>query len=86
LADALADLGIDRIGMLKIDIEGFEDRALLPYLDKMPKESWPRYILIEVCHGKSWKRDVVAELAAKGYAEVYRNRRNIHFEIDGVEK
>jgi FkbM family methyltransferase len=81
LADALNELGISRIGMLKIDIEGFEDRALLPYLDVMPEDSWPRYILIEVCHGNFWNRDVVAELESKGYRAVYRNRRNVHFAL-----
>lgn len=80
LADALAAQGISRIGMLKIDIEGFEDQALLPYLDTMPAESWPRYILIEVCHHKYWKRDAVAELLSRGYREVFRNTRNRHFE------
>ena len=80
LADALSGLGIHRIGMLKIDIEGFEDQALLPYLDTMPADSWPRYILIEVCHNRFWKRDTVAELVARGYREVYRNTRNQHFE------
>lgn len=79
LPDVLAARGIARIGMLKIDIEGFEDRALLPVLDVMPPEAWPRYILIEVCHSRYWKRDVVAELKTRGYREVYRNSRNIHF-------
>ncbi len=83
LAEALAERGITRIGMLKIDIEGFEDQALLPYFDTMPPEAWPRYILIEVCHHKYWKRDVVAELRAKGYREVFSNIRNLHFEREG---
>lgn len=84
LAEALAERGIQRIGMLKIDIEGFEDRALLPYLDTMPPDAWPRYILIEVCHQKYWRRDVVAELRAKGYRAVFDNVRNIHFEREGA--
>lgn len=83
LAEALAERGIHRIGMLKIDIEGFEDQALLPYLDTTPPEAWPRYILIEVCHNKYWKRDVVRELRAKGYREVFSNVRNLHFEREG---
>lgn len=82
LAEALAERGIPRIGMLKIDIEGFEDQALLPYLDVMPPEAWPRYILIEVCHHKYWKRDVVAELRRLGYRDVFHNTRNIHFELE----
>ncbi|MEF3048156.1 FkbM family methyltransferase [Pseudotabrizicola sp. L79] len=82
LADALNDLGIDHIGMLKIDIEGFEDSALLPYFDVMPPKAWPRYILTEVCHRRFWKRDLVAELRAFGYREVYSNQRNIHFALD----
>lgn len=84
LADALGQLGIDRIGMLKMDIEGFEDSALMPYIDVMPRESWPRYILSETCHNRFWKRDMVSELKSLGYKVVYANQRNMHFALEGA--
>lgn len=79
LKDALAALGIDRIGMLKVDIEGAEDAAILPYIDSMPRSSWPKYILAETCHQRNWNRDLEVELLNHGYRCVYENRRNKHF-------
>lgn len=81
LAGALSNLKIERIGMLKIDIEGFEDQALLPFLESASSSAWPRYILIEVCHRQFWKGDVVAALRERGYREVFRNTRNLHFAL-----
>jgi len=79
LARKLNELGVQRLGMLKIDIEGFEDRAIMPFMEESPEENWPRYILIEVCHRKFWKQDVIESLQSRGYREVFRNTRNIHF-------
>lgn len=71
LFSALNKLKINRIGMLKIDIEGFEDRALLPFFKEASRDCWPRYILIEVCHGRLWKSDAVKILLSIGYRQVF---------------
>ena len=39
--------GIDRIDALKTDIEGFEDRALLPFFATAPRALWPKRIYME---------------------------------------
>ena len=36
LADIITAAGVDRIDYLKIDIEGFEDRALVPFIQQAP--------------------------------------------------
>jgi FkbM family methyltransferase len=79
LAQALADRGVDHVGMLKIDIEGYEDRVLVAFLASAPPALWPAYVLIEVCHRAHWEEDAEAALGSRGYVEVYRNRRNRHF-------
>lgn len=43
----LADLGVTRVDVLKIDIEGHEDKALGPYLNTMTGDMIPRRIVIE---------------------------------------
>ncbi len=77
LASVMVDLGIARIGLLKIDVEGFEDRALLPLFDQAPKALWPRAILIETVLSKLWERDCLAELAARGYRRKAETAENV---------
>lgn len=62
-----ADQGLERIDLLKIDVEGFEDRALLPLFSQAPPGLWPRAILIETVLQGSWESDCLAALAAHGY-------------------
>ncbi|MEO1103940.1 MAG: FkbM family methyltransferase [Pseudomonadota bacterium] len=52
---------------LKIDVEGFEAEALLPYFDEAPPDRWPRAVVIETLHRGLWRRDCLHELLAKGY-------------------
>ena len=77
LGQALADLGIARIELLKIDVEGFEDRALMPLFDHAPETLWPKAILIETVLSHHWERDCLAELAAKGYHRQAATSENV---------
>ena len=67
LGETLASRNIDRVDLLKIDIEGFEDRALLPFMAAQNKARWPAAILIETVLRRHWQADCVAELTARGY-------------------
>jgi FkbM family methyltransferase len=69
--------GVDRIDALKIDIEGFEDRALLPFISTAPRTLWPRRIYMETDWAARWERDCIAGLIAAGYAEAWRSRGDI---------
>lgn len=77
LSLVLGDLGIERIDLLKIDVEGFEDRALLPLFDQAPATLWPRAILIETVLSHLWERDCLGELAAKGYRRQAATAENV---------
>lgn len=69
---------IDRIDLLKVDIEGFEDRALLPLLsDQSLKNLWPRSILIETVHQNLWQDDLLVILEASGYAVAGETAENL---------
>lgn len=78
LKGALDQLGIDRIGALKIDVEGFEDQALLPYLEASAPVAWPTYVLIERSHSHVWKTDIIGAFLERGYEVVFENAENLH--------
>lgn len=62
---------------LKIDVEGYEDRVLLPFLRDADPEHYPDGIVIEVKHSHRWQGDLEGALANVGYrvsAEMEGNR------------
>ncbi len=77
LASVLPGLGIQRIDLLKIDVEGFEDRALLPLFEQAPETLWPKAILIETVLAGLWQRDCLPELAAHGYRRAGETAENV---------
>ena len=52
---------------IKIDVEGYEADALMPYFDATGPESWPRAVVIETLHRALWPRDCLSELFQRGY-------------------
>lgn len=77
LASVLAEEGVDGVDLLKIDVEGFEDRALLPLFDQAPERLWPKAILIETVLSALWLRDCLAVLADKGYRRAGETAENV---------
>ena len=76
LLDVLAELQIPRIGALKIDIEGMEDRALAPFFRNAPETLWPDCIVIEHFNRAAWKTDIIAALLQSGYRAAHTTRLN----------
>jgi FkbM family methyltransferase len=77
LSSVIAQAGVTRIDALKIDIEGFEDRALLPYIVQVDRRLWPRRIFMETTWAPRWETDCVARLLSFGYREAWRGRGDI---------
>jgi len=75
LADMLAEIP-SRPSVLKIDIEGFEDQALLPYFALAPEADWPRAIVLETLHRAMWRQDCLQDLFQRGYIEAGRTAEN----------
>lgn len=67
LVDALKTRLMDHVDLLKIDIEGFEDQALMPLLVERHKALWPRAVLLETLHKKHWQTDCVGRFKDLGY-------------------
>jgi FkbM family methyltransferase len=67
LPEALKSRLVHHIDLLKIDIEGYEDQALMPLMTAQHESLWPRAILIETVLKQHWKGDCVAHLKSLGY-------------------
>jgi FkbM family methyltransferase len=75
LLDVVTDEGLPRIDALKIDIEGYEDRVLVPYFNSAPEHLWPGTVIIEKSAG-SWETDCLAFLHKTGYATAVQSPGN----------
>ena len=47
LLDLLAEAGVTRIDTMKVDVEGFEDKAVPPFFRNAARDRWPRRICLE---------------------------------------
>lgn len=81
LADVVAEAGLTRIDVMKIDVEGFEDRVLVPYLSTTSRDLWPRAILLETNCRPHWTEDCLSLLTRLGYEKAGETRDNILFSL-----
>lgn len=72
----LGEAGADHVDALKIDVEGFEDRVLTGFFREAPQSLWPRAVVIEHLSRNEWQGDCIADMRARGYAEIARTRSN----------
>jgi FkbM family methyltransferase len=72
----LDDAGLKHVHALKIDIEGFEDRVMIPFFGQAPESLWPRAVVIEHLSRNEWQEDCIANMGARGYAAIARTRSN----------
>ena len=77
LSELLKKEGITKVDVLKIDIEGFEDRALFPFFETLDKKHYPRLILIEDSSQTNWDENILGWLLANGYRVLARTRGNV---------
>jgi FkbM family methyltransferase len=72
----LDEAGIAKVDALKIDVEGFEDRVLMPFFQHAPQALWPRAVVIEHLSRNEWLADCIADMLARGYREAGKTRSN----------
>lgn len=77
LLSLLREQGVEKIDMLKIDVEGAEHRALLPFFESAPQSLWPRWIIIE--NSGKWPVDLYGALEGRGYTRHLTTRMNVIF-------
>lgn len=78
LLQAATSHGVSSIDCLKIDIEGMEDKVLLPFFREAPRSLWPKAIVGEHIFTPRW-RDKCLEL---GYRELWQSRFNSALTLD----
>ncbi|HWP27884.1 MAG TPA: FkbM family methyltransferase [Xanthobacteraceae bacterium] len=76
LLPVLTEQGIASVDAVKIDVEGAEDKVLVPFFRDAPAALWPGLILIEDT-SNIWSADLFSLLAARGYRIDARSRQNV---------
>ena len=77
--DILLKNKIKRIDCLKIDIEGYEDRALFPFFKSAERSLYPLIIVMEISSQQEWGQEVnlIEYLNSIGYETEFKTRGNI---------
>ena len=75
LLEILKKETLDMASVIKIDIEGMEDRALFPYFEAIKPENYPKLIVMEDGINSLWERDILSWLLANGYNSTERTLR-----------
>jgi FkbM family methyltransferase len=84
LQSLLSGHGIARIDAMKIDIEGYEDRALMPFFAEAPRALWPRRILMETLgRGTRWQQDCLVHLLSLGYRTEWESKKDALLALPG---
>lgn len=76
LVGLLGEHGIRRIDVLKIDIEGHEDRVLMPFLAAAPAGLLPCVLIMEHVNCERWSGDCLAACHKRGYRVRLKTRSN----------
>lgn len=76
LLDILESQNIEKVDGLKIDIEGTEDIALIPFFKDSQESLWPRCLVIEHCNRIYWQNDVIKFILNLGYYVSVQTRSN----------
>lgn len=82
LLDILHEQGVVKVDGLKVDIEGMEDRALLPFFKNAPTSLWPKCIVIEHCTRDHWDYDILSHMLSNGYKLGLQTRANSVLHLD----
>ncbi len=76
LFEALKREGASYVDAPKIDVEGAEDRILVPFFRDAPEALWPSLVIIEDSRD-SWRIDLFSDLANHGYVIAGRTKQNV---------
>jgi len=76
LVELCGRLNVTHIDAAKIDIEGLEDKVLIPFFENAPASLWPDHIIIEHAHSTDWSGDLFEKMRQCGYRAGMRTRAN----------
>lgn len=72
----IKDNSIKYIDAIKIDVEGYEDRVLMPFFLNFSTTMWPKLVIIEHAHRHEWADDVIQWMINNEYALVFKGKGN----------
>ncbi len=76
LARLLSEQGVDRVDVMKIDIEGYETPVLKAFFADAPRQVWPGMILIETRHDAAIGDSAAGLCLDQGYRIARQMRQN----------
>lgn len=76
LAAALEEAGVNRVDVMKIDIEGYEEPVLNAFFANAPRQLWPGTILIETRHETAITHGAAGLCLMHGYELARQMRQN----------
>jgi len=76
LATILRDQGVDRVKMMKIDVEGFEERVLGAFFLQAEEKLFPEYLIVED-HPQKSSPALRALLERAGYTTIFPAHQNL---------
>lgn len=62
--------------VIKIDIEGYEDRALFEFIRDANRDALPDIIILEVAHKDLWKEDLLSAFSERNYQKTFEAEGN----------
>jgi FkbM family methyltransferase len=71
----LKEENISKISAIKIDVEGNEEKVLIPFLKNENKELFPEVIILEI-NDNLWSNDLINTLSNFGYKIHKKTRMN----------
>lgn len=77
--------GLTKIDALKIDIEGHEDRVLIPFIADAPKSLWPKRIFMETAWSSRWEKDCIQHLLDAGYRMAWHGKKDVLLALDNIQ-
>lgn len=86
LNEFIVSNSIKNIDALKIDVEGHEDRVLMPFFKKSPLSLFPKLIIIEHSSFNEWKENVIDWMINNNYRLISKSRGNSVFEYQNSYK
>lgn len=69
--------GFTKLDAIKVDVEGYEDRVLYPFLREAPESLLPGIIVAEHISSDLWEKDWIAQAEIRGYRELDRKGMNL---------
>jgi len=76
LNEFISKKSIKNIEALKIDVEGYEDRMLMPFFINNHISIFPKLVIIEHSSSNEWDKDVIDLMLKNGYSLELKTRGN----------